>query len=212
MLETGIIATKLNYSNTKERTVRLRILGSSTKQPYLVYETVERRGCLSDLGGRTRKISLSAFTDLIYGGTSSTFKRFAKKIKQEDENRESLRRSGSVSYLSKKVNLEKIAKINYKYDEADDLNEVFTPWTCISLVKHDETTLDFRIDDPTPLMAFIHITYAKIRGLDESQNQFMKVFQMLKFKMKLSYSCWREKKDMSDHVLKSIKDSIDEKL
>ena len=89
---------------------------------------------------------------------------------------------------------------------------MFTPWTCISLLKHDETTLDLRIDDPTPLMAFIHITYSKIRDLDESQDQFMKVFQMLKFKMKLSYSCWREKKDMVDHVLKSIKDSIEEKL
>ena len=43
-------------------------------------------------------------------------------------------------------------------------------------------------------MAFIHITYAKIRNLDESQDEFMKVFLMLKFKMKLSYSCWREKK------------------
>ena len=93
------------------------------------------------------------------------------------------------------------------------------PWECISLIRKNLTTLDFVIKDSTPLMALIHIAYAHIHSEIDRKHKirlesrdFMPVFQRLKFKIKISYSCWKNQKYLPDQILSSIGKTIEEKV
>ena len=77
MLEVGIDATKYNYSNRESRDVRIRLTDNRT---CLTYTTVDGKNCL--LGCKSRKVRISDFQTLVYGGTTSTFKIHLQKDKK----------------------------------------------------------------------------------------------------------------------------------
>ena len=78
MLEAGIEATKYNYSNRESRDVRITLTNNRT---CLTYKTIGGKNC-SLLGCKSRKVRLSDFQTLIYGGTTSTFKIHLQKDKK----------------------------------------------------------------------------------------------------------------------------------
>lgn len=86
----------------------------------------------------------------------------------------------------------------------------FYAWECISLLKTNGTTLDLVVKNETDLMAALSVFLRLIyKQPDCSQ---MKVFQLLKLKMKLSYQCYRRKTVFSHLILKAINKSVNEKL
>ena len=87
------------------------------------------------------------------------------------------------------------------------------------MIRKNFTTLDLVIKDPTLLLALIHVAFAHIHSeIDEKHNirldsgDFMPLFQRLKFKIKVSYSCWRSQKYLTAHILDSIEKTIREKV
>jgi len=66
----------------------------------------------------------------------------------------------------------------------------FYPWECVSLMRRF-STLDFIIKDDGHMMAFLNVIGRRV--YQQTDSEFIKVFRKMKFKMKLSYECWRQK-------------------
>ena len=60
-------------------------------------------------------------------------------------------------------------------------------------------------------MTFLHVVYATIHKL-QYESFFMSQFLKMKFKMKLGYSCFINKMPMKNFVIKSIRETVDEKV
>ena len=95
---------------------------------------------------------------------------------------------------------------------AKDSNIVIYPWQSISLIRKDSSTLDIVLEEQsTPIMAFIHVLYAKIHKLMTDNGKFLTTFIKMKFKMKLGYSCMSNGLSVADHTKKAIKITLEEK-
>ena len=72
MIDRGIEATKLNFSNSESRKVLITLTPDRSALTYTTLE--ERKGCLGCfLGPKKTTIPLSDFKYLVYGGRTSTF-------------------------------------------------------------------------------------------------------------------------------------------
>jgi hypothetical protein len=69
-LKRGIQVVKYNYTNMKRKKIWLWL---SQDEKYLEYEPVEKK--FKDFFKMRPKIAMSDFTNLLYGGVTSTFKR-----------------------------------------------------------------------------------------------------------------------------------------
>ena len=58
----------------------------------------------------------------------------------------------------------------------------------------------------------IHSTIDSEHDIKMSSQEFMPVFQRLKFKMKIAYTCWKKGLFIHDHLFKTIEDTFNEKL
>ena len=47
---------------------------------------------------------------------------------------------------------------------------------------------------------------------DKMNLNFMCVFQRMKFKMKMSYACYKKKLPLAGHILETISRTVDEKI
>ena len=68
-------------------------------------------------------------------------------------------------------------------------------------------------------MVLINVAYCHIHSpIDAKHNirlsseDFMPVFQQLKFKMKIAYSCWKKGIFVHDHLFKTIESTVKEKF
>ena len=66
--------------------------------------------------------------------------------------------------------------------------EMFYAWECVSLIRQSGATLDLVIPHIPDLMSLIHVVYMQI--YEPTDNSFMHIFRILKFRMKLSYEAW----------------------
>ena len=106
---------------------------------------------------------------------------------------------GGKKKKEKKVDFKALAK-NYQ----------FHSWDCVSLIRYKyATTLDFVIKDNTSLMVFLNVAGHHIMQQDDSQ--FMRVYNKLKFKMKLSYGPWVQGKQFKWFVVDALKKTVEEK-
>ena len=63
-------------------------------------------------------------------------------------------------------------------------------------------------------VAYFHI-YSMIdakHGIRMTSHDFMPVFQRLKFKMKIAYTCWKKDLFIHDHLFKTIEETVNEKF
>ena len=58
----------------------------------------------------------------------------------------------------------------------------------------------------------IHSTIDAEHNIRLSSEDFMPVFQRLKFKMKIAYSCWKKDLFIHDHLFKTIERTVKEKF
>ena len=72
------------------------------------------------------------------------------------------------------------------------------------------STLDFVVKDEANMMALLHVTGRQF--YNQADSDFLRIFRMLKMKMKMGYECWHKGKDFKDLVLESIDKTIEEKL
>jgi hypothetical protein len=79
-------------------------------------------------------------------------------------------------------------------------------WECISLVTIKGTTLDFVIIDPEHMMTLLSFLCKKIYKLknDTEWKAIMRVYQWLKFKMKLGFECHTRKIEIREVVIGAI--------
>ena len=89
----------------------------------------------------------------------------------------------------------------------------FYPWECLSLVTVNGTTLDFVITDSNKMMALLAILSRTIYNLeaDKDFNDLMRIYLQLKFKMKLSYECYRKKVKLEEVIIRGIKKTVKER-
>ena len=72
------------------------------------------------------------------------------------------------------------------------------------------STLDFVVKDEANMMALLHVTGRQF--YNQADGDFLRIFRMLKMKMKMGYECWQKGKDFKVLVLDSIEKTIEEKL
>ena len=58
----------------------------------------------------------------------------------------------------------------------------------------------------------IHSTIDAKHRIRLSSEDFMPIFQQLKFKMKIGYTCWKKGLFMHDHLFKTIERTVKEKF
>ena len=78
------------------------------------------------------------------------------------------------------------------------------------MVTVNGTTLDFVITDSSEMMALLAILSRTIYKLeaDKDFNDLMRIYLQLKFKMKLSYECYRSKAKLGDIIIRGIKKTV----
>ncbi len=81
------------------------------------------------------------------------------------------------------------------------------------MVTINGTTLDFVITDSSKMMALLSILSRTIykRQADKDINDIMRIYLQLKFKMKLSYECYRRKTKLGDIIIQGIKKTVKER-
>lgn len=60
------------------------------------------------------------------------------------------------------------------------------------------------------MAAFFHVAWRNIYKLKDSN--FMNIYRLLKFKMKLGYECWRRGCELPTLILEAIKKTLNESL
>ena len=60
------------------------------------------------------------------------------------------------------------------------------------------------------MAAFFHVVWRAVYQIDESN--FMNIYRMLKFKMKLGYECWRRGCELPALILEAIGKALRESL
>ena len=86
----------------------------------------------------------------------------------------------------------------------DDLDEadVFYPWECVSFVRKNGFTLDLKISSASDMLALIHIVHRHIFKFTDSN--FLYIYKVLKFKMKLAYESWIKRISLSELIQRAI--------
>ena len=73
MIDVGIEAVKLNYSNSKTRRVRIKLSKDCSSLTYTDEEP--RKGLITQfMAPKSRTVSFKTFWSIAYGGTTSTFR------------------------------------------------------------------------------------------------------------------------------------------
>ena len=86
--------------------------------------------------------------------------------------------------------------------DTKDKEGLFYSWECVSLVKANNTTLDLVIECGPSLLALIHVVH---RHVYQSQDiEFLYLYKMMKFKMKLAYECWIKKIRIGELIQRAI--------
>lgn len=67
------------------------------------------------------------------------------------------------------------------------------------------------IKDETHMLHFFNFVWGQIHGQQQDEDSsHLKVFRLLKFKMKLGYECWRRECSLQDLVSQAIVQTIEE--
>lgn len=80
--------------------------------------------------------------------------------------------------------------------------KLFYSWECLTFVKKNETTLDLVIECGPSLLALIHVVHRHIYQCRD--NEFLYLYKMMKFKMKLAYECWIKKIRLGELIQRAI--------
>ena len=83
----------------------------------------------------------------------------------------------------------------------------FYQWNCVSLFRK-YSTLDFVIPKDEELMALLHVGG---RFICKYQTEYLSLIRKLRFKMKLSYECWKRDCVLTQLVKGAILKTIEEK-
>ena len=159
-----MIATKQNYSNTRQRLVVLTLTQNRTA---LHYETRTVQGCMPTLRKKARSVPLEAFVALVNGGTTSAF--CYRKFKPKDNK---FTEGKIKAQMSQSLILNSMAKSDDSRGESlqfcsSNTTEVrYLPWECVSIVRKDFSTLDFILSKRSDLMALISVLGYHIYGQD----------------------------------------------
>ena len=82
-------------------------------------------------------------------------------------------------------------------EDTEDCN-VFYSWECVSLQRKNGTTFDIVIPSAKHLMALIHVVHRHI--YKQKSADFLFIYKVLKFKMKLAYESWIKKLKLGELV------------
>ena len=83
--------------------------------------------------------------------------------------------------------------------------EEFHAWECVTLMKKF-SSLNLVIKDERHMMALLHVLGRKFYG--QTDNSILRVYNMLRIKMKCGYECWRLNKSIKQLVQSAIKKTI----
>ena len=84
----------------------------------------------------------------------------------------------------------------------EDESGIFYSWECISFVKKNGTTLDLVIPSSPDLLALIHIVHKHVHR--ETDNKFLYIYKLLKFKMKLAYESWIKRISLGELIQRAV--------
>lgn len=74
---------------------------------------------------------------------------------------------------------------------AEEEDQVFHAWECVSLLRRNGTTFDLVVKDMGQLMALIHFVHRQVYQTGNSRE--LRLYKMLKFKMKLGFETWNRR-------------------
>ena len=78
----------------------------------------------------------------------------------------------------------------------------FFSWECISIFRDSGTTLDLVIRDEKNMLALLHFLHLQVYTPENVQ--FMRMYKMMKFKMKIYFECWKRKTSVSELFMLAI--------
>lgn len=89
---------------------------------------------------------------------------------------------------------------------------LFYSWECLSIVRANNTTLDFVVKDPYDLMYLYHcLVHSQMKKpalrLPGSKG-CLSTIKVMKFKMKISYESWKQKQRPHDIILMALQRTL----
>ena len=156
------------------------------------------QSCLTRFFSTTsRTVPLSHFQGMHYGGTTLSFIRHRENLMRE------IRHQQTGVQENGPLRRQKTIRSQF----ATELEIEHHAWQCISFIR-EFSTLDFVVPNENDMMALIHVMARIIYNF--ADNSFLGIYRRLKFKMKIGYECWKKNCELSELLMKAIKQTIDE--
>ena len=75
---------------------------------------------------------------------------------------------------------------------------MFYSWECLSFVRNNHSTLDLVVKNQQDLLCLLHVLEHNKFKEGETPEGCLRGVKALKFKMKLSYQCWKQERNPHD--------------
>jgi len=95
------------------------------------------------------------------------------------------------------MNDDLITKLENRYPD----DKIFYAWECVSVITK-LASLDLVFKDNNSLMAFIHI--AHFNSYSPKSAEFLYVYKLQNFKIKVSYEAWKHRCSINAHIRNAI--------